>query len=123
MCDFQQQKDTMNIRRKLLLTATFCGVFSLLFGQKVYNVTDFGLIPDTERNASPLIQRILNKMQSECIEGEPVTLKFASGRYSFREDGATIREYYISNHDQTNPKRVGLSFENWKNLTVDGQVR
>ena len=94
----------MNIRRKLLLTATFCGVFSLLFGQKVYNVTDFGLIPDTERNASPLIQRILNKMQSECIEGEPVTLKFASRRYSFREDGATIREYYISNHDQTNPK-------------------
>lgn len=113
----------MNIRRKLLLTATFCGVFSLLFGQKVYSVTDFGLIPDTERNASPLIQRILNKMQSECIEGDPVTLKFASGRYSFREDGATIREYYISNHDQTNPKRVGLSFENWKNLTVDGQVR
>ena len=29
--------------------------------------------------------------------------------------------YYISNHDQDNPKQVGLALEHWKNLTFDGQ--
>lgn len=32
-----------------------------------------------------------------------------------------MREYYISNHDQTNPKKVGIALEDMKNLTLDGQ--
>ena len=30
-------------------------------------------------------------------------------------------EYYISNHDQDNPKRVGFAFEYLQNITFDGQ--
>ena len=35
--------------------------------------------------------------------------------------GSTVREYYISNHDQDNPKKVGIALEDMKNLTIDGQ--
>ena len=40
---------------------------------------------------------------------------------NFMKKGAAVREYYISNHDQTNPKKVGIALEDMKNLTLDGQ--
>ena len=43
---------------------------------------------------------------------------FSEGRYDFHEKGAAVREYYISNHDQDNPKKVGIALEDMKNLTL-----
>ena len=42
------------------------------------------------------------------------------GVYHFYPNDAVEREYYISNHDQTNPKKVGLALENFQNLTIEG---
>lgn len=50
-----------------------------------------------------------------------ITITFPKGRYDFYEDGAFEREYYISNHDQTNPKKVGFALEDLENVTIDGQ--
>ncbi|KAA5311891.1 alpha-1,3-galactosidase B, partial [Phocaeicola dorei] len=63
----------------------------------------------------------LPKIKAEYKEGEKVILRFPEGRYEFHEKGAAVREYYISNHDQTNPKKVGIALEDMKNLTLDGQ--
>ena len=92
-----------------------------LSAQKVYEISAFGLKANTSKNASPVLQKALAKIKAEYKEGEKVILRFPEGRYEFHEKGAAVREYYISNHDQTNPKKVGIALEDMKNLTLDGQ--
>lgn len=89
--------------------------------ERVYDVSKFGLKANSKKNASPIINKVLAKIKAECKEGESVVLRFPTGRYNFHEEGSAVREYYISNHDQTNPKKVGIALEDFKNLTIDGQ--
>lgn len=111
----------MKIKSVLSLGAAFLFVALSVSAQKVYNVSDYGLRPDSKKNASPVVQKVIARIQAECKDGEVVILRFEEGRYNFHEKGCAEREYYISNHDQTNPKKVGLALEDMKNLTVDGQ--
>lgn len=92
-----------------------------LSAQKVYEISAFGLKANSSKNASPVLQKALAKIKAEYKEGEKLILRFPEGRYEFHEKGAAVREYYISNHDQTNPKKVGIALEDMKNLTLDGQ--
>ncbi len=92
-----------------------------LSAQKVYEISAFGLKANSSKNASPVLQKALAKIKAEYKEGEKVILRFPEGRYEFHEKGAAVRKYYISNHDQTNPKKVGIALEDMKNLTLDGQ--
>ncbi len=92
-----------------------------LSAQKVYEISAFGLKANSSKNASPVLQKALAKIKAEYKEGEKVILRFPEGRYEFHEKGAAVHEYYISNHDQTNPKKVGIALEDMKNLTLDGQ--
>lgn len=92
-----------------------------LSAQKVYEISAFGLKANSSKNASPVLQKALAKIKAEYKEGEKVILRFPEGRYEFHEKGVAVREYYISNHDQTNPKKVGIALEDMKNLTLDGQ--
>ena len=111
----------MKIKSVLSLGAAFLFVALSVSAQKVYNVSDYGLRPDSKKNASPVVQKVIARIQAECKDGEAVIIRFEEGRYNFHEKGCAEREYYISNHDQTNPKKVGLALEDMKNLTVDGQ--
>lgn len=111
----------MKIKSVLSLGAAFLFVALSVSAQKVYNVSDYGLRPDSKKNASPVVQKVIARIQAECKDGEAVILRFEEGRYNFHEKGCAERKYYISNHDQTNPKKVGLALEDMKNLTVDGQ--
>ena len=90
--------------------------------QRVYKLSDYGLQPNSRQNASPVLQKVISRIRQECKEGEEIVLRFAEGQYHFYEKGAAVREYYISNHDQDNPKRVGIALEDMKNLTVDGLI-
>ena len=87
---------------------------------KVYEMSVFGLKPNTNKNASPVLQKVLQKIKAEYKEGDSIVIRFAEGHYNFYEKGAAIREYYISNHDQDNPKKVGIALEDMRNLTLDG---
>ena len=104
-----------------LLPIFLCLLTSSLYAQKVYDMSDFGLKPDSKKNASPYVQKALKKIKKECANGEAAVLKFKPGKYQFHEEGSAVREYYISNHDQDNPKKVGIAIEDMKNLTIDGQ--
>ena len=102
----------------------FCFVWlavSAFAGSKVVEMRNYGLVPDTHENLSPKLQKALQDIKSQVALGDKVTLLFESGRYDFHPEGAAVREYYISNHDQTNPKKVGIALEDMKNLTLDGQ--
>lgn len=91
-----------------------------LQAQRVYDMASFGLKADSKKNASPLVQRALQKIKAMHNDGEPVVIRFAPGAYHFYEKGSTLREYYISNHSQDNPKKVGIALEDVENLTLDG---
>lgn len=84
-------------------------------------MADFGLKPNSKKNASTYVQKALKTVKKECDKGKDVVLKFQPGTYHFYEKGAAVREYYISNHDQVNPKKVGMAIEDLKNLVIDGQ--
>lgn len=88
---------------------------------RVYNISDFGLKANTRKDASPVLQKVLEKIGKEYREGDKITLRFPQGRYHFYDKKAVSREYYISNHDQTHPKKVGMALEDMKDFTLDGQ--
>lgn len=87
---------------------------------KTYNVKDYGLRPNSGRNASPVLKKITDRIKKDCQEGDSVVIRFEKGKYFFLEKGAAVREYYISNHDQDNPKKVGIALENCSHCSIDG---
>ena len=96
-------------------------VFCLpLCAQHVYDMARFGIQPGKKSNMSTRMEKALAKIKKEVKEGETVTLRFQSGTYHFYPEGAAERTYYISNHDQDNPKKVGLALEDMKSLTIEG---
>ena len=88
---------------------------------KVYNLDSYGVLPDNGQNSTPLLAEALKKIKSEIVDSETVVVQFRKGRYDFHPEGALKREYYISNHDQDNPKTVGIELEAFKNVTIDGK--
>lgn len=87
---------------------------------RVYDMKDYGLKANSSKNASVVFQKVLKKIRAEYQAGDSVIIRFQKGTYNFYEKGAAEREYYISNHDQDNPKKVGMPLEELKNLTLDG---
>ena len=108
---------------KLILAIFILGgsIVGSFAAERTYDVSKFNLKSNGKQNASPIMEKILKKIKAEYKEGDHITLLFPAGEYHFHEKGSAIREYYISNHDQVNPKKVGIALEDMKNLTVDGQ--
>lgn len=94
-------------------------IFVACSNEKVFNVREYGIEPNGE-NLSPLFENLLQDV-AEYKGDKPIVVRFDSGTYHFYDLGAFSREYYISNHDQINPKKVGIALEHLKNLTFDGQ--
>lgn len=86
-----------------------------------YDLSNFGLVPDQKDNASPLMAKALEQIAASHTGNDTITIVLPPGRYDFYPEGAAQKEYFISNHDQDNPKLVGLPFENMKNIVFDGQ--
>ena len=100
--------------------ALFAALCLPLCAQHVYDMSHFGIQPGKKSNMSARMGKVLAKIKQEVKEGEAVTLRFQNGTYHFYPEGAAERTYYISNHDQNNPKKVGLALEDMKSLTIEG---
>ena len=87
--------------------------------EHIYNVSDY-LEQNNADNLSPILAEIVADIKEEVKQGEKVTIQFDNNTYNFREEGSTKKEYYISNHDQDNPKSIGVNIEEIDNLTIDG---
>ena len=83
-------------------------LMSACSNEKVIHIRDYGVVPDTKENLSAKVQEALTVIKQEN-KGKKVTIVFEKGRYDFHVDGDVQKEYYISNHDQPNPKPVGLA--------------
>lgn len=99
----------------LLLTSYSCKQY-----KDVVSVDAFGIKPDTKTNASLGAVKLIEHLSART-DTSHVTVVFPKGRYDFYEDGAFLREYYISNHDHEDSRKVAFAFENLKNVTIDGQ--
>jgi hypothetical protein len=106
----------------LLLLLTFSIIFPLAAQTsiKVYKLSAYGIKPNTGKNITPLLGKLLNEIKSKTTDQEVVVVQFQKGKYDFYPEGAVKRKYYISNHDQNNPKTVGIEIEKFKNITLDG---
>ena len=87
---------------------------------RTYDMTQFGIVPNSEQDMAPLINNALKEIKKAHTGKDKITLCFTKGTYQFHSDLAATREYYISNHDQDNPKKVGICLENFQNLTLEG---
>ncbi|MBO5251613.1 MAG: alpha-1,3-galactosidase B [Bacteroidaceae bacterium] len=106
--------------KRIILNLCLLGLLvSACNGPQVVEMSAYQIVPDTKENLSGKMQEALNTIQA-TYGTENIVLKFEKGRYDFYPEGAAQKEYYISNHDQPNPKSVGLALEGWKQLTVDG---
>ena len=97
----------------LLLTFVSCG------GDKVYHARDFGVVPGTGEDMTQELAFAIETIKAERA-GKPATLILEAGEYDFYPDSANVREYYVSNHDQDNPKLVAAALEGVRNLTIKG---
>lgn len=80
----------------------------------------FGVKPDTKTNASLGAVKLIEHLSANTDTAH-ITVTFPKGRYDFYEEDAFLREYYISNHDHVDDRKVGFAFENLQNITIDGQ--
>lgn len=110
----------ISLMKKILLCLL---LFALGLGaeaQQTIDVSRYGIRPNTGKDMTPCIQKMLKKVAPLSGQGEELILRFAPGRYDFHPDKAATRTYYISNHDQDNPKRVGIPLEGLEHVTLDG---
>ena len=107
------------MKRIFLNLCLFVFLLSACSDGDVVKMRDYGIVPDTKENLSGKMQEALDAIKA-AYEGKSVTLLFEKGRYDFYSEGAALKEYFVSNHDQPNPKAIGLALEDWENLTLDG---
>lgn len=117
----------MNISLKVAVTAALavCTATQMSARKYVFDMQNYGISP-TAMSQSPdstlslKLQKALADIQSKVKATDKVTLKFKKGRYDFHATYAPAYELYISNHDQGQPKPVGLYLDQWSNLTIEG---
>ncbi|MBP3613534.1 MAG: right-handed parallel beta-helix repeat-containing protein [Bacteroidaceae bacterium] len=105
---------------KRIFVSALAAIMLTACGPKVYRAADFGIVPGTGEDMTEEVATAIETIKSEC-NGSPAVLLFEGGDYDFYPDSANVREYYISNHDQDNPKKVAIVLEGVKNLTLKAE--
>ena len=82
-------------------------------------LADYGVVPGTGANTTRVINRALGEALQGIDPGDDVTVTLAPGRYDFYPEMSMLRTYYISNHDQDNPKFTGLELKGLRNVTLE----
>ena len=83
-------------------------------------MSDYGIVPDTRQDIGPALQNALKKIKADVRQKDKVVLNFSKGTYNFHMPAAQTCTYYISNHDQNQPKPVMFNLTEWHNLTLNG---
>ena len=91
--------------------------------ERRYDLSAYGLSPVENVDNAPAMARALEQIREKCEENQTIVVTLPKGRYEFYPDSAAERVYFISNHDQMNPKKVGLPFEGMKNMVFDGVIK
>lgn len=92
-------------------------------GQAVIRLTDYGIRPDTGKDAQPAMRMAI---EAAAALRQPAVIVCEPGRYDFYPDEALRIPYYISNtaSETENPdvtKTIGLRFCGLRDVALDGQ--
>lgn len=106
--------------RNLFITAV--AIFNIYSASaQVLRVADFGLKADEKSiDASPIMKVVCDSARVLSLKGKSVVIEMEKGKYYFHTEKAAKRRYFISNHDQTKFKKVGVPLENLHNVTFKG---
>jgi hypothetical protein len=111
------QGGTAAIRVGCVLGALLCLALARDVGAGTeVRVTDFGIKPDSRRNAVPAVQRALEA----CRKVASPALVFPRGRYDFWPQGCTEKDYFESNTTHNNPKRLGIFIDRLTDVRIEG---
>lgn len=66
------------------------------------------------------LRRAVAKAVAEKAPADTLVIRLLAEQYDFHPADAEHRQLYISNHDQDNPKAVGILIENARNVILDG---
>lgn len=113
------------MKRKLFILLALCCILTSpsTARKRTFNLsaTAYGIRPGNgQTDLSSRLQAVLEDIRKKINPDDAVIIKFERGRYDFHASDATEREFYVSNHDQNQPKRIGICLEGWTNLTLDG---
>ncbi len=67
------------------------------------------------------LRRAVAEAVAEKAPADTLVIRLLADQYDFRPADAELRGLYISNHDQDNPKAVGILIENARNVILDGR--
>ena len=110
--------------KKIYIIILFLSIV-LTSNARTFKVSQWHIVPNTEQDQSANVNRMLVDLQNmiyrgDLKKGEEIVLSFERGEYHFYPDSTVKKEYYISNHDQDNPKNVAIALEDFQNLTLEG---
>lgn len=107
-------------KTSLILSFLFLTLCSLTAQTKVYRLSNMGILPNKSKSVSKKFIKALDKIKHESAKSDSVVILLEKGEYHFYDTESVKKEYYISNHDQTAFKYVGIDLTGMKNLTFDG---
>jgi hypothetical protein len=108
------------LRPGFVLLATSFVLSAILAGpaaaENTVSVADYGARPGSGEDTCAAVAKAVDA----CRGKEGTVLFFPPGRYDFHPENAVQREYYMSNTEPVNPKRIGLFLEDIRKLRVSG---
>lgn len=108
------------MKKSILLLAILLSAAPLLLWGRTTTIhlSELGLRPTSKTNATETVARALKKAYARVQASDTLILVFPKGEYNFHPSARLKRRMFISNHDQENPKSLGILLER-PNTTLD----
>lgn len=88
--------------------------FAVVAAQAAVRTVELGNMPGGD------LRRSVAKAVAEKAPADTLVIRLLADQYDFCPADAELRRLFISNHDQDNPKAVGILIENARNVILDG---
>lgn len=105
--------------KKILALLALVLTLTSVDARSVYDMSDFGVRPGRKSDSTAPLSKALERIGAATGKTD-VTLRFEPGVYHFYPEKAVGKTYFISNHDQTPTKTVGIDLDGWTSLTIEG---
>lgn len=101
--------------------AATISTLSLSAATHIVELSRYGIRPDRSTSVTAAINSAIHRITSSVLPSDTIIIKMTPGRYDFTPHKSACHTYYISNHDQDNPKNVGIAIDGATNVVLDGQ--
>jgi len=113
------------LKKQLFFVTTAIALFTAPFVSLAndtifYHLSSLGIRPNTGKDVTEALNKVIYKLKQGKQSGKIISIVFEPGRYDFFPENAIKKTLFISNHDQVNPKVIGVGFENMENVVING---